>query len=59
MKILVRTNEKGKVEVLNRDTGEILENITRIDVYINWKGYPTVNIEFKDVQLEIEHENSG
>ena len=54
MKILVRTNEKGRVEVVDRETGKIVENIRRVDVYINWRGTPTVTIEFNDIQLNIE-----
>ena len=59
MKILVQTNQEGRVEVVNRDTGKVIDNIKRIDVYINYRGVPTVNIEFKDVELKLESEHAN
>jgi hypothetical protein len=60
VRILLRTNASNRVEVINEETGEEIKNIGRIDVHINWRGEPTVSLEFKNVKLHIEdiHEDS-
>jgi hypothetical protein len=55
VKILL-TTLKGKIQIINSDTGEELKNIGRVDVNINSFGKVTVSIEFKDVELNIESE---
>ena len=50
-KILIKTDNKGKVKVYNARTGELLTNIGRISLYVN-RGKVCAEIEFKDVELD-------
>ena len=55
MKLLIKTNpQTGKVEVLNKQTGRPLHNISRIDIYVNTFGKAEVYIGFKNVDIDIE-----
>ncbi len=56
MKILVKTNQKGRVEAFNPDTGDKLTNVNRIDIYITSNYKPYVVITFTDIELNIESE---
>lgn len=56
MKILVKTTQNGKIEIQNRETGEILTNIGRVDIYVDTHKNVSVFVEFKDVEAEIEDE---
>ena len=53
MKILIQTNSQGKLEVVNRDTGEIVEGIKRIRIYTNAYNRPSATIEFKDTDIKL------
>lgn len=53
-KILIKTNEEGRVEVYNKATGERLSNIRRVNIYVNPVSGVEAEITFKNVELEIE-----
>jgi hypothetical protein len=53
MKILIKTNPQGKIEIFDQDGGR-LTNIGRVDIYVNSHGKPSAIITFKDVELDIE-----
>ena len=53
MKILIKTNPEGKIEVFNRDTKKKL-NVGRVDIYVTSRGKVSAAIQFKDVELDIE-----
>lgn len=59
LKILIRTNDQGKVEVLDASTGEILTGIGRVSFYVNILKQPCVEIEVRNVEFDIgvEEEN--
>lgn len=57
MKILIRTNERGKVEVFNKDTMEIVKNVGRIDIHVSSYGTPSAIVTFKDIELDLNVNN--
>jgi len=57
LKILIKTNKKGKVEVFDRDTGERITGIGRVNLYVNTFGQVCAEISVKDVYLDLEVDN--
>lgn len=57
IKILLRTNQQGHVEVVDAVTDEVLKGINRVRFYVNILKKPVIEIEFKNVQLDLEIED--
>jgi len=55
MKILIKTNQQGKVEVIG-ENGKIIENIDKIDIYVNTFRRASAVIHIKDVELDMKTE---
>ena len=53
MKMLIQT-VNGKVRVFDSNTGLPIEDIGRIDIYVNSQGKASAVIEFRNVILDIE-----
>ncbi len=54
MKVIIQTNEKGKLEVIDETTGKSLENVGKVEIFITSTNKVTASIEFKDVQLKLK-----
>ena len=54
MKILIKTNKQGKVEVFNKDTMELLTHIGRVEILISSFGRASAVIKFKDVEVDLD-----
>lgn len=52
MEILIQTNEKGKLEVVDKD-GKVLDNIGKVEIFVTSTNRVSALIEFKDVQLKL------
>ena len=55
MKILIKTNQQEKVEVIG-ENGKIIENIDKIDIYVNTFRRASAVIHIKDVELDMKTE---
>jgi len=58
MKILIRTNRQGRLEVIDRDTNQPVEGVKRIHIYVNSFKKASAMIEFKDTELKLKFEGS-
>jgi hypothetical protein len=57
MKVKIKTNAKGKVEVYDGDKN-ITDEISRIDIFVNSFSKPSVQLTFKNVEIDMEAEPS-
>lgn len=53
MKIMIQTNDKGKVEVIDESTGNTLDNVGKVEIFITSTNKVSALVEFKDVQLKL------
>lgn len=54
LKIRIKTDKNGKVEIYDQDTGQRLTNILRINLFVNSLGRICAEITIKDVELDIQ-----
>ena len=54
LKIILRTNQEGVVEVVDAADGKILSNIKRLDIYVNTYGKLAVTITLDDTNMHVE-----
>jgi hypothetical protein len=57
LKILLKTDHQGKLEIIDRDSGQKLDGFSNIQIYINTYGRVCVVLEIKDVGLELKLES--
>jgi hypothetical protein len=53
VKILLRTNSRGRVEVVDVETNQVIKGIGRVSLYVDSFKKPRLEIEFKDVEINI------
>lgn len=54
MKLLMETDQQGKLKITNEETGEdITDNVSRIDIYINNQKHISATLELRDVKLKL------
>jgi hypothetical protein len=56
LKIQIKTNQKGKVEVIDAETGDLLNNVKVMYITVNAFGKATAELTVKDVQVDINVE---
>ena len=55
MRVLMETNQQGKLRITNEDTGEdITDDIGRVDIYIDTQKKVVATIELRNVQLKLK-----
>ncbi len=55
MRILIQTHpQTNKIIVRDASTMELIENISRIDIYINSYNKAKATLTFNDIELDIE-----
>lgn len=58
MRLILETNQQGKLRIINEDTGEdITSSVGRVDIWVNTQKKVTANIEFRDVELKLRVES--
>lgn len=55
LKILIKTNSEGKVEVYQED-GTLLNNVSNLEIFVNSQGRPYVRLIIKNPDIEIQYD---
>lgn len=56
LKILIKTNEEGKIEVFNQEDGSKLDNVSNLEIFVNSQNRPYVRLIIKNPDLEIKYD---